>query len=89
MMNCVQILLAISTCAATTGRTSAAGSGGCSDCSVGTFGAAAVNPTCEKCPADTFGDEIKMAACKVGWHKLQPVLKPSGGPDFRYFSALR
>ena len=56
-----------------TGRTSDARSGGCSDCLVGTFGGAAVNPTCQTCPVDTFGDETKMAACKVGWCILKTV----------------
>lgn len=47
------------------GRTSATGSGTCSDCPVGTFGGAADNPTCAPCPANTFGDETKSQACKA------------------------
>jgi len=62
-----------------TGRTSDAGSGGCSDCPVGTFGADAVNPTCQSCPVNTFGDETKMAACKAGWCILKTATHGAQG----------
>eukprot|EP00793_Prasinoderma_coloniale_P000001 PRCOL_00005509-RA len=45
------------------GRTSVAGASACTDCAAGTYGPSGINPECEPCPANTFGDSDGAVSC--------------------------